>query len=329
MVTTARLAMAFAVTALALTSCGIAPHRSANGIPSRTDVVVHTGPGGGSDVFARQVVKLLQQTKLMNTNWSVRNQTEGSGIGAMSYLRGRRGRDDSIAAITPTWLVTPLTLKNSAVSISDVQPVAGLLVEPQLMAVRADSPYRTAADFIDAARDQPDRLVQVGGSITATDSLSGKAMQAQTGANWSYLSFSDSGQRIASLLRGDAQMMIGASNDFVEQVRAGKIRVIAAAGDRRVPTFPQIATLREQGLPITGLPEEFRGFVGPPGIPPAALAHYQDLFKKLVTTPEWTAYAEENGDVTEYQDAARFGAFLDAQRGSLTTLVRQLKLGPQ
>jgi putative tricarboxylic transport membrane protein len=316
-----------AVLALVVTGCGPGG-ASASGQPSRTEAVVHTGPGGGSDVFAREVIKLLQQNKVISGNWPVRNVTEGSGIGAMSYVIGKRGRNDTIAAITPTWLVTPLTLKNSSVSISDLQPIAGLLVEPQVLAVRADSPYRTARDFTDAAR-QNSNLVQVGGSVTATDSLTGKALQAQTGAKWKFLSYSDSGQRIASLLRGDAQMMIGSTGDFAEQIRAGKLRVVAVIGDQPLATFPQVSTLAQQGFQVGGLPEEFRGFVGPQGMPADALRYYQDVLGKLVKTKAWQDYAKHNGDITQFMDAAAFGRFLSTQNTAMTALVKQLDLGNQ
>jgi putative tricarboxylic transport membrane protein len=317
-----------AVTAVTLSGCGLQKKNATkSGAPAKTEAVVHTGPGGGSDVFARQVIKLMQQTKLIKGNWPVRNQTEGSGIGAMSYVAGKKGRDDTVAAITPTWLVTPLTLKDSAVSIDSVQPIARLLIEPQLMAVRADSPYHSAKDFANAAKQQPDHLVQVGGSVTATDSLTGKALQAQSGGKWKYLSFSDGGQRVAALLRGDAQMMIGSSSDFAEQVKAGKLRVVAVVGDQRVATFPDVTTLKEQGFTVDNLPQEFRGFVGPPGMPQSALGYYQDVFAKLVKTPAWASYAKQNGDLTQYQDAGQFKQFLDTQKASLAQLVQQLNLG--
>ncbi|GHJ41570.1 tripartite tricarboxylate transporter substrate binding protein [Streptomyces sp. TS71-3] len=328
--TVTRWATATTAMALALTGCGLQRGgMSSSGTPNRTEIVVHTGPGGGSDVFARQVVKLLQKTRLISDNWPVRNQAEGSGIGAMSYLIGRKGRVDSIAAVTPTWLVTPLTLSGASVSVDQVQPVAGVLLEPQLLAVRADSPYRSAKDLVADAKAHPDRLVQVGGSVTATDSLTGKALQAGTGAKWKYLTFSDSGQRIASLLRGDAQMMIGASGDFSEQVKAGHIRIVAVVGDRRVAAFPKASTLKEQGFDVSDLPTEFRGFVGPPDMPAAALTYYQKEFGKLVKTPEWARYARQNGDITQYMDADRFAAFLDTQNEQLKTLVDRLGLVQQ
>lgn len=318
------------VLAVALTGCGLQRGgMSSSGIPNKTEVVVHTGPGGGSDVFARQVVKLMQQTELISDNWPVRNQAEGSGIGAMSYVIGRKGRVDTVAAVTPTWLVTPLTLSGASVSVDEVQPIAGVLLEPQLLAVRSDSPYRTAKDLVAAARARPDHLVQVGGSVTATDSLTGKALQAQTGTKWKYLTFSDSGQRIASLLRGDAQMMIGAGNDFSEQVKAGHIRVIAVVGAERLAAFPKVSTLKEQGFAVDGLPKEFRGFVGPPDMPAAALSYYQKEFGKLVKTPEWAHYARQNGDITQFMNAADFATFLDAQKKSLKKLVDKLGLVQQ
>jgi putative tricarboxylic transport membrane protein len=319
-----------AALALAVTACGTTTGStsSSSGPPTRTEAVVHTGPGGGSDVFAREVVKLMQQQKVIGTNWPVRNVTAGSGIGAMSYLVGKRGSDQEVAAITPTWLVTPLTLKNSPVSITDVQPIADLLVEPQVMAVRADSPYHTARDFTNAAKTNAN-LVQVGGSVTATDSLTGKALQAQSGGKWKFLSFSDSGQRIASLLRGDAQMMIGSTSDFSQQVSAGKLRVVAVIGGQSLSTFPSVTTLQQQGFRTDQLPEEFRGFVGPPGMPASAVQYNQGVLAKLVKTKAWQDYAKENGDVTQFLGPDAFKKFLAKQNSAMVALVKQLNLGNQ
>jgi putative tricarboxylic transport membrane protein len=319
---------ATAALALAVAGCATGGSTSSPGRPTRTEVVVHTGPGGGSDVFARQVVKLLQQQQIITANWPVRNVTEGSGIGAMSYVLGKRGQNSEVAAITPTWLVTPLTLKNPPVTITDLQPIADLLVEPQVMAVRADSPYHTARDFTNAAKTNPN-LVQVGGSVTATDSLTGKALQAQTGDKWKFLSYSDGSQRIAALLRGDAQMMIGSTSDFDQQVKAGKLRVVAVVGAQPLATEPNVTTLKQQGFQVEQLPEEFRGFVGPPGMPAAAVDYYRDALAKLVRTKAWQDYAAENGDVTQFLGPDQFKRFLATQNTAMVSLAKQLDLGNQ
>ena len=322
---THKLVVAALAVSLTTAGCGAAKS-SADGAPSKTQIVVHTGPGGGSDVFAREVVKLMQDDKVISSNWPVLNQTAGSSIGAMSYLKGRTGHNDVIAAITPTWIVTPMTLSSSSASVEDLQPIAGVLVEPQVVAVRADSPYKTAKDFTDAAKADPDSLVQVGGSVTATDSLTGKALQAQTGAKWKFLTFSDSGERISALLRGDAQMMIGATSDFSEQVKAGKVRIVAVVGDERLPAFDGVSTLKEQGFDTAGLPQEFRGFMGPPDMSDASLSYYEDKLRALTETDDWSTYADENGDVTDFMPHDEFATFLAQQSKTLGALVKQLGL---
>jgi putative tricarboxylic transport membrane protein len=318
-----------AVAALILLSvAACTPKNSASGTPKNVTVVVHTAPGGGSDVFTRQVVKLLQQTKLISSNWPVDNQSSGASIGAMSYLTGKRGSNTTIAAITPTWLVTPMTLKNTSVKFDDLQPIAEILVEPYMMIVPANSPYHTASDFVTAAQQAPNHLVQAGGSLTAVDSLDGKALQAKTGVKWKYLSFSDVGSRITALLRGDAQMMIASPIDVKSELQSGQFRAIAVVGTEKVPSYPDVTLLKDQGIDLGDtLPSEFRGFVGPPGMPAAALAYYQDLLGKLVKTPQWAAFVADNGDISQYADATAFKSLLSDQEKSLSTLVGQLNVG--
>ena len=74
---------------------------------------------------------------------------------------------------TNTWLATPLTRKESAHTVKDFTPLARLVLEPTIAVVRADSPYRTMADFVAAAKKEPGSLKQAGGSLTAIESLTG------------------------------------------------------------------------------------------------------------------------------------------------------------
>jgi putative tricarboxylic transport membrane protein len=124
-------------------------------------------------------------------------------------------------------------------------------------------------------------------------------------------------------------MMVGASTDFVDQVKIGAIRVIATVADRKVATFPELTSITAQGLDVGPLPEEFRGFVGPPEMPAEALKYYQDKFHSLVTAPGWDDFVDENGSVTNYLDAAKFGPFLKEQNDSLAVLIDSIGLAQQ
>jgi len=76
-------------------------------------------------------------------------------------------------------------------------------------------------------------------------------------------------------------------------------------------------------------PEEFRGFVGPPNMSKSALTYYQDKFHQLVSAPGWSDFVNENGSVTQFLDASKFGPFLRQQNESLSTLISSIGLANQ
>src|SRR5690349_5276566 len=129
-----------------------APDVHAQGFrPSRpVDIVVHSAPGGGSDVFARAVVEMIEAEKLLDQPLRVVNKIAGASLEAMAYLVEKRGDDHTIAVFTNTWIATPLTSKEAKYSVKDLTPVVRLVLEPTIAVVRADSPYKNMNDFVAA-----------------------------------------------------------------------------------------------------------------------------------------------------------------------------------
>lgn len=286
--------------------------------PANPEFVVHTGPGGGSDIFVRDVIQMMREEKIISSNWPVRNESAGEGAGAMSYLLSKSGQTDTISAMTTTWLTTPLTIEGVDVTVEDLTPIAGLIIEPEVMAVAADSPYDSLTDFVEAAKEQPGQLVQTGGSTTEVGALNGESLQAEAGTDWKFLSFEDVGQRISALLNGDADMMFGSAQDFAAQVEAGKLKIIATISPDPSPVFPDAPTTEEEGFEAELVPQ-VRGIMGPPDMPQEALTYYQEAFSKLVETQSWKDYAEKNGLVTQLRVGDEWGGYL-AQH---TELVKQ------
>jgi putative tricarboxylic transport membrane protein len=280
--------------------------------PSDVEFLVHTGPGGGSDIFARDVISMMREEDIISSNWPVRNEEAGEGAGAMSYLLGEAGEDNIISAMTTTWLTTPLTIEGAETKVTDLTPVAGLITEPEVMAVAADSPYKSLSDFVDAAVEQPGDLVQAGGSTTEVGALNGKALATEAGTEWQFLSFEEVGQRIAALLNGDADMMFGSAQDFTAQVEAGKLEIIATISPEPSPIYPDAPTTEDEGF-STELVPQIRGIMAPPDMPEDALKFYQDAFAELVETETWKTFAEKNGVVTELRLGDEWGEFLAEQ----------------
>lgn len=269
--------------------------------PKSVQFVVDTGPGGGSDLFARQIVKIAMQNKVIDENWPVVSQPQGGGLGAMSFMKLKRKRDNFIAAFTSKWVVSSINTPNAGVSVADLTPIVELADEQQMIAVPANSPYKTFADFVADAKAHPGQYVQTGGAVTSVDYLAALQIERNAGASWKYLSFDGGGPRITALLRGDAQMMIGAQGDFSEQVAAGQLRIIGILGDKRSPAYPDVPTLKEQGVSEDGVPTQlqWRGIAGPPGMSEDAVAYYRKIFGELVKTDDWQKYMTSVGSSTD------------------------------
>ena len=263
-------------------------------VPTRpVELVVHSAPGGGSDVFAHAVVSMAEAEKLLVQPMRVVNRTAGASAQAMDYLAEKRGDAHTIAIFTNTWLATPLTRKEATRTVSDFTPLVRLVLEPTIAVVRADSPYRSMADFVAAAKKDPGTLKQAGGSATAIESLTGLLIQSATGAKWTFITTPAVSDRMANLVAGRVDIVIPQPQDANEHIAAGRVRPIAAMTERRLRVLPEVATLREQGIDIPVI-ANVRGILGPTGMPPEAARYWEDFFARLAATPSWKKYVEEN-----------------------------------
>ena len=91
------------------------------------------------------------------------------------------------------WLTNPLTSAEAKVTLKDLTPVARLVLEPAVIAVKADAPYKTLADFVNAAKQKPGELKQSGGSVTSRDNVVRQQLQKVSGARWQFISFPGGG----------------------------------------------------------------------------------------------------------------------------------------
>lgn len=302
-----RIASAISLAAV-LAAAGMTEAPAQGFTPDRVvEVMVHSGPGAGNDVFARSVIKVLNSIKAVPQNMQVVNKTGGGGLVAMSYLSEKKGETHLLAVFTSVWWVNPMIRKEAKVTMKDLTPVARLVLEPAVMSVRADSPYKTVKDFIEAAKKNPGKLKQSGGSLSSRDNSYRFLLMKATGANWQFISMKSGGERVAALLGGHVDAMVMEPAEALEQIRAGKVRVIATLMNKRLASMPDVATLKEQGFNVPEVPQA-RGFVGPPALPANVRAYWEGVFTKMHKSAEWQGFLKEN----LYEDGFLIGRDLDA-----------------
>ena len=281
------------------------------------EVIVHTGPGGGSDVLARAIVAMMEKEKLAPTRMMVINKPGGNGAVAAAAIAEKKDDPHTIGLVTSVWIANALTTSEAKVTVHDLKPIAQLMLEPAVFVVRADSPYRSLKDFVDAAKAKPGTLKQSGGSATSRDNIVRQQLQHATGAKWAFVSFPGGGERLAALLGGHVDIMVIEPQEAGEQVRAGKLRVLAQLTEKRLPGYPDAPTLKEAGFDVKPKPQ-IRGVVPPPAMPADAAAYWEGRFAKLAETPSWKKYVVDN----QLEDSFRPGAEL---RKSIVEIEKQLR----
>ncbi len=306
-------AVALTIAILALAAPAVAQWK-----PTRpVDMIVHTGPGGGSDLLARAMVAMMDKEKLVPVRINVINKPGGNGAVAAAALTGRKGDPHAIGLITSVWIAGPLTSSEAKITVHDLKPIAQLMLEPAVFAVGADSPYKTLKEFIEAAKARPGALKQSGGSVTSRDNIVRLSLQHATSAKWAFVSFQGGGERLAALLGGHVDIMVIEPQEAGEQVRAGKLRVLAQLTDKRLPAWADVPTLKEAGYDVALTPQ-IRAVVAPPEQPDEASKYWEGRFDALRKTESWKKYVHDNQLDEHFTDGAEL-------KKTLADIERQLK----
>ena len=286
------------------------------------ETVVHTGPGGGSDLFARAIAEMLQKEKLISQRMQVVNKSGGGPAVAMAYLAEKKADTHTVGFYTGVWVTNPLTTVEATVTLKDLTPITRLVLEPAVIAVKADSPYKTVKDFVEAAKKNPKQLNQSGGTILSRDNLMRLLLQKATGAQWNFISFPSGGERLSNLLGGHVQMMVIEPQEAGEQIRAGNLRVIATLTEKRLAALPSVPTIKEQGIDVPLIPQA-RGMLLPPAAPKEVIAYWEGVFDAFVKTPTWKQYVEQNQFEDAYLKGAALNKFIDALKDQMREVLKE------
>ena len=279
--------------------------------PTRVvEIVVHSGLGTGNDILGRAIRVIAEKENLVPVRMNVVNKTGGGGATAMAYMAERKGDPHVIGLYTAAWLTAPMMAKEIRVQFHELTPIANLLVEPAVIVVKGDSPFKTLADFIDAAKKNPDKLLQVGSSLESRANLLRLVLQRQTGARWGHVPFPGAAERITAVLGGHAHIYFGDPPEVLEHVTSGGLRVVAQVADKRLPAFPNAPTIKEAGYTLPSI-LSVRGVIAPPGIAKDVLEYWENLFARMVKTEAWRKFVMENHLEEHYLSSREIGKVAD------------------
>lgn len=253
-------------------------------------LVTHSSPGGGSDVFLRELVKHL--TPVMGVNFAVENIRGGSGATAVANVAKSAPNGGRFYATTPTYIQTSL-LSKPEIGFDGLDPLAIVFLDPEVVYTRAEAPWKTLAEAVDHARKNPGKGRWGAANPASLERIALEKLKRLARVQAAVVSHEGGGDLMINVLNGTLDIGIGEVQEIRSQLEAGKVRLIGVLTDKRLPDFPDLATAKEQGIDL--VVTKFRGLAGPKGMPDDLAKMWETALRQVLESPAYKAeYAKES-----------------------------------
>ena len=288
------------------------------------NMFIPAAPGGGWDGLGRAIEQVARQAGLVGSMQFENVGGAGGAVGLPRFVAQRRGRPDALMVAGAVMVGSTITNK-SPVGIKDLTPVARLTDETSAIVVPANSEIRDIKGLMDALKANPGAVAVGGGSAGGIDHILLGLLIKSVGRNAreaSYVAFAGGGPAQAAILGGQVKAGISGYSEFAEQIKAGRMRVLATSGETR--NDPQVPTLKESGIDI--VMGNWRGIFAPPGISAEARANHARFVTELHALPAWKQLLETRGWEDAFLEGGAFEEFLKRDADATTAVLKEIGL---
>ena len=284
---------AVTVAALLVAAGGLA---HADEFPSRpVQLMVAFPPGGSTDVGARVVAAIAE--KILGKPMVVLNK--GGAGGQVGWTDMSRQKPDGYyigyinLPATNTVILDPE--RKAIFGVDAFVPIINQVLDPGIVWVRADSPYKTLKDLVDAAKKAPNTIRTATTGILSDDHLAILMLEeAAPGAIFRIVHLAGGADQLKEILGDNVDVAFDNVGSIAPRVRSGELRGLAVMDVQRSKFVPDVPTMKESGYP-TVLSSSTRGIAAPKGLPPAVLKKLESVLKKAMEDPEHVQKLEAAG----------------------------------
>ena len=269
--------------------------------PTKTvEFIIPAGTGGGADQMARFIQGMIAKHHLMKQSMVVINKAGGAGAEGFLDLKNSKGDPHKIIITLSNLFTTPLAT-GVPFNWRDLTPVKMMALDEFVLWVNADRPYKTAKDFIAAAKAAgPGKFKQAGTGSKQEDQIIDAAIEQATGTKFTYIPFKGGGAVAVQLVGNHVDFTVNNPIEAVAHWRAGKLKPLCVFDSKRMPykqkvtstmSWYDIPTCESQGLPVVYI--MLRGIFMPGGVTQDQVAYYVQLLRKVQQLPEWKDFMEK------------------------------------
>lgn len=302
----------FVASTLALLPAFAPQAAQAQAFPSRPiEMVIHSNPGAGQDVFGRLFVDIVAREKLLPQPFTVVNRPGGSGAIASTFMKSKKGDPHFVLSLSSTIVLALANRPGGELPLDIYTPVALFGFDLQSITVPVDSRFKSFKDLIEAAKQSPDSIVNGIASATGTARFLQYQIEKTTGAKFKYVSFKSGSDAMAAVMGKHVDLTMENVSEVLSGVEAKKLRILAVPADKRLASLPDVPTLKELGynIHVGG----GRGLAMPAGVPKETLAVMEAAAERAHKSAQWRDYATRNMYENTYMSSAQLSQYLARQ----------------
>jgi len=296
----------------------------------RPECLAPSAPGGGWDFTCRTVGRLMQELKVANQPVQVSNMPGAVGAVAFANVTSRRAADNNLFVATSTVGLTQIAQRRYPGDVDRVRWLAMLGADTGVILVRADSRFRTLADFLNTLKSDPESII-VGGSssLGGYDHLRLLLLAQKAGIpsadlkRFRWIHYDGGGPAVTQMLGGHLEVVSTDLAEIAGFVEAKQIRVLGAMAEARLGgDFAGIPTAREQGYDVVGL--NWRGFYTGGRVSDEDYNTMIAGLKRVYDSEGWKEAARRSGLQQIWRSGPEFERFVAAMVSELRSLSQEI-----
>jgi tripartite-type tricarboxylate transporter receptor subunit TctC len=299
--------------------------------PRRTvEFIVPAGTGGGADQMARVIQGIVAKHNLMNQSMVVINKAGGAGGEGFLDIKSAKGNPHKLVITLSNLFTTPLAT-GIPFSWKDLTPVSMMALDEFVLWVNAESPYKTAGDYVAAIKaGEPGKFKMGGTGSKQEDQIITVALERAIGKKITYIPYKGGGEVAVQLVGKHVDSTVNNPIEAVAQWRAGALRPLCVFDSKPLPGKEKIAgdmawadipTCKSQGLDIEYL--MLRGIFMPAAVPTEAVLYYVGLLKKVRETPEWRQLMTEGAFNQTTMSGADYAKWVETEEKRHRDLMKE------
>lgn len=291
-------------------------------------IIVPWPAGGATDNVARVVSQKL--APVLKQSVVVENRPGATGtIGTQAVIQAPADGYTLAFMAASLHTFSPHLMKEMPFdTVTDLTPISISVQFPYVLAVATESPYRTVADLIKAAKAQPGKLAYGSFGIGSGPNIITELFRQQTGIDVLHVPYKGGSQVTAALMGGEVPFMFDSLPSPLGQIRGGRLRALATTGARRATSIPEVPTLIESGINIEAM--IWLGLGGPPKLAPEVLNRLFEAMRQVSVEPDLQKRMNDMGaEATSSKSPQEFRAFMLSERERWGKVIRDAKISAQ